>query len=76
VLLGASQLAQKKYVQAEAHLLQGYQGLQKQDVTTRAWERRRLEALEHVVRLYEAWDKREKAEEWRGKLKAMRAILK
>jgi serine/threonine protein kinase/Tfp pilus assembly protein PilF len=65
-LLGASLLGQKQYAQAEPLLLQGYQGMKERQGTIPAPSRRRLDdALERLVRLYQAWGKKDQADKWR-----------
>jgi serine/threonine protein kinase/tetratricopeptide (TPR) repeat protein len=68
-LLGGALGVQQKYSEAESLLLAGYQGMidreSKIPVTDRA---RIIEAGERVVQLYDAWGKKEKADEWRKKL--------
>jgi serine/threonine protein kinase/tetratricopeptide (TPR) repeat protein len=68
--LGASLKGQKKYAEAEPLIVSGYEGMKAREVKIPAESRRHLtEAAERVVRLYEAWDKPEKAAAWREKLK-------
>jgi predicted Ser/Thr protein kinase len=66
-LLGASLLGQGKYAEAEPLLISGYEGLEKLSPAISV-EANLPEAGERVVRLYTAWDKPEKAAEWRQKL--------
>src|SRR5262249_48087241 len=67
--LGASLLAQKKYSEAEPLLLSGYAGLKAREASIPLPSRDRLaEAGDRLVQLYEAWDKPERAREWRQKL--------
>jgi tetratricopeptide (TPR) repeat protein len=65
-LLGGSLAGQGKYDEAERLLTDGYEKM----APPAGAARHRREALERVVRLYEAWGKLEKAAEWRGKLEA------
>ncbi len=68
-MLGGSLVGQKKYAEAEPHLLLGYAGLKARVPGVPApWMIRLTEAGQRVVQLYEAWGKRDKAEEWRTKL--------
>ncbi|HVK11263.1 MAG TPA: tetratricopeptide repeat protein, partial [Gemmataceae bacterium] len=68
-LLGGSLLGQGKYVEAEPLLLGGYEGMKQREATIPPVGRRRLpEAIERVVRLYEATGRPELAREWRAKL--------
>ncbi len=62
-LLGESLAVQKKYAEAEPLLLQGYEQLR----PPKARAHRKREALERVVKLYDAWGKPNKAKEWRAK---------
>jgi tetratricopeptide (TPR) repeat protein len=70
-MLGASLIGQEKYADAEPYLLQGYQGLK--DAANRAVPGLgRIpvpEAAERLVQLYETTGKKDKADEWRKKLK-------
>jgi tetratricopeptide (TPR) repeat protein/ubiquitin-protein ligase len=69
-LLGAVLMGQKKYADAETALVRGYEGLKKREATIppRAWIHP-ADALEWLVQLYDAWDKKDKADEWREKRK-------
>jgi tetratricopeptide (TPR) repeat protein len=65
-LLGASLAGQKKYAEAEPLLLEGYRGMVARTKRMPALQRYHLDrAREWLVQLYEAWDKPEKAAEWR-----------
>ena len=68
-LLGASLMGEQKYAEAEPLIVGGYEGLlvgaAKLPVKSK---KRLLEAAERVVKLYDAWGKREKAIEWRSKI--------
>jgi serine/threonine protein kinase/tetratricopeptide (TPR) repeat protein len=67
--LGGSLLGQKKFAEAEPLILQGYEGMEARQAKIPAPSQRRLaEAGERVVKLYEAWGKKDKAAEWRRKL--------
>ena len=70
-LLGASLAGQKKYVEAEPLLLEGYQGMavRKDRIGVPDWYHLDR-AREWIIQLYQAWGKPEKAAEWREKLKA------
>ena len=63
-VLGGCLVRQKKFADAEPHLLAGYEGLTK---AKDAPAKRDAEALDRVIELYEKWGKPEKAEEWRKK---------
>src|SRR5262249_14952074 len=68
-LLGRALLGQKKYVEAEPLLLQGYEGMKELEKTMPAPARLRLtKATDRLVHLYEATNQPEKAKEWRAKL--------
>ena len=68
-LLGAALLGQKKYADAEPLLLDGYQGLKASAAQIPASAKFRLiEAVERLVKLYDAWDRPEQATQWRKKL--------
>jgi hypothetical protein len=66
-LLGASLLGQGKYAEAEPLLLSGYEGLLKQS-TAISVDANLPEAGQRLVRLYTAWGKPDKADEWRRNL--------
>jgi eukaryotic-like serine/threonine-protein kinase len=67
-LLGASLAGRKKYPEAEALLLEGYQGMaaRKDRIGVPDWYHLDR-AREWTVRLYQAWGKPEKAAEWSKK---------
>jgi eukaryotic-like serine/threonine-protein kinase len=68
-LLGASLMGEQKYAEAEPLIIGGYEGLSARAAKLPTKSKMRLsEAAERVVRLYEAWGKKEKANEWRNKL--------
>jgi hypothetical protein len=65
-LLGDSLLGQKRYADAEPYLLRGYEGLKARATKIPAPSRKALpEALERIIRLYDAWGKSAQAKEWR-----------
>jgi hypothetical protein len=67
-LLGASLAGQKKYVEAESLLLDGYQGMLARKDRIAMPDRYHLDrAREWLIRLYEVWGKPEKAAEWKSK---------
>ena len=73
-LLGEALLAQKKYAEAEPLLLSGYQDMKKrQDKIASADKPRLTQALERLVRFYEAWGKKDKATQWQKELDAAKA---
>jgi thioredoxin-like negative regulator of GroEL len=61
--LGTIRLQQKKYADAEPLLLEAYAALKQTEEKSRS-----TQTLLNLVKLYEAWDKKDKAEEWRKKL--------
>jgi tetratricopeptide (TPR) repeat protein len=73
-LMGEALLRQKKYSDAEPLLVQGYEGMQKRAATIPPQVRTRglKEALERLVRLYEATGKKEEAARWRQKLEEVK----
>jgi lipopolysaccharide biosynthesis regulator YciM/tRNA A-37 threonylcarbamoyl transferase component Bud32 len=72
-LLGGALLLQQKYAAAEPLLVQGFEGLkQRQDQIPPPSKARLPEALERLVALYDAWGKKDQADEWRKKLEATR----
>jgi tetratricopeptide (TPR) repeat protein len=65
-LLGEALLAQKKFAEAEPQLVSGYEGLKRHQESIPAQEKSHLtQALERLVRLYEAWGKPDEAAKWR-----------
>ena len=71
--LGGSLLGQKKYADAEPLLLAGYAGLNDREAKIPAANKVRLrEAIERLVRLYEATAQADKAAGWRQMLEARR----
>src|SRR5262249_46229493 len=65
-LLGGSLLSQKKYTEAEPLLLQGFEGLKAREAKIPATSKKRVaEAGARIVRLYDTWGKKGKAEGWR-----------
>ena len=69
-VLGAILLGQKKYPEAEAQLLQGYEGYKQRETTDLSEKNELIEAGQRVVGFYEATNQPEKVREWREKLKA------
>jgi hypothetical protein len=69
-LLGGALLGQGQYAEAELLLVQGYEGMRVRQARIPASNKPRLpEAVEWMVRLYEAWGKPDKAAEWKSKLR-------
>jgi hypothetical protein len=72
--LGGALLGQKKYADAEPLLLAGYEGMKQREATIPPQGKIRLtEALERLVQLCEATDRKDKATGWQAKLDAARA---
>jgi serine/threonine protein kinase len=73
-LLGSALLGQKKYAEAEPLLLQGYDGMKAREAKIRPRSKVCLtEALERLVQLYEAVDKKDEAVKWRKQLEERKA---
>jgi tetratricopeptide (TPR) repeat protein len=69
-MLGGALLGQQKYAEAEPLLLQGYEGMKQREAQIPPGGKIRLpEAVERLVRLYEATNQPEKARVWREKAK-------
>ncbi len=67
--LGAALAGQMKYAEAEPLLVQGYDGLNTREAAIPVVSKHyRADAAARIVRLYIAWAKPDKAEEWRKKL--------
>ena len=67
--LGSALVAQKKHAEAEPLLHEGYAGMKQREATRGpAGKRRMTEAIERLVRLYEAVDDGDRIAEWRQKL--------
>jgi tetratricopeptide (TPR) repeat protein len=72
-LLGGALLGRERYAEAEPLLRQGYEGMKRREAQIPTDGRPRLtEALERLVRLYEAWGKPDEAARWRKELGAHR----
>jgi eukaryotic-like serine/threonine-protein kinase len=70
-LYGSALLGQKKYADAEPLLLTGYQGLKDRAATISPNRHGTLtDALQRLVRLYDAWGKPDEAAKWRKELEA------
>jgi hypothetical protein len=68
-LLGGSLLGQRKYAEAEPHLLRGYERMLAREAKIPAPSRKRVvEAGVRIIRLYEAWNKPDQAEAWKARL--------
>jgi serine/threonine protein kinase/tetratricopeptide (TPR) repeat protein len=67
-LLGGCLAGQEQFAEAEPLVISGFEGMKSRAASIPQPDRPRLaEAAARVVRLYEAWGKPEKAEEWRHK---------
>jgi hypothetical protein len=66
-LLGGCLLDQKQYALAEPLVLSGYEGMKAREARIPPPGPRLIEAADRVVKLYEAWDKKDKASQWRAK---------
>jgi tRNA A-37 threonylcarbamoyl transferase component Bud32 len=76
-LLGAALLGEKKYAEAEPLLLDGYEGMKKRQAKIPPQSKIRLtEALEGLVKFYEATGKKDEAAKWRRELDAAKAANK
>jgi tetratricopeptide (TPR) repeat protein len=76
-LLGEAFLGQKKYAEAEPLLRQGYEGMKALEATIPPQGKIRLtEALERLVRLYEATGKKDEAAKYRKLLEERNAAQK
>ena len=74
-LLGASLSVQKKYAEAEAPLLSGYEGMLQRAATIPAYNRFKLEqAGTWIVQLYLQWGKPDQAATWTQKLRAAKTL--
>jgi hypothetical protein len=70
-MLGAALLGQNKLAEAEPLLLDGYQGMKEREAAIPPQAATRIpEALERLVRLYEAKGNETEAAAWRSKLEA------
>jgi serine/threonine protein kinase/Tfp pilus assembly protein PilF len=68
-LLGGALLSQQKYAEAEPLLLQGYEGMKQREATIPPPAKARVtEAVERLVRFYDARGQKDKADAWRQKL--------
>ena len=73
-LLGGALLGQQKYEGAEPLLLKGYQGTQEREQSSPGPAPIRLtEALERLVRLYQATDNEEQSAKWQAELEKRQA---
>lgn len=73
-MLGEALMDQKKYADAELLLRSGYAGLKKHRGDIPSSDKSHLtRALERLVRLYEAWGKKDQAHQWQKELETMKA---
>ena len=64
--LGEALLDQKRYAEAEPMLLSGYEGLKRREVAIPPADKARLgRAAERLVKLYDAWGRKDDARKWR-----------
>jgi hypothetical protein len=76
-LLGGALLGLKQYADAEPLLRAGYDGLKKQEAKLPPEGKAGLtEAVERLVQLYEATDKKDEAAKWRQEREALRPAAK
>ncbi len=61
-----------KYTEAEPMLINGYEGLREREARIPFLRQKKLpaEAGARIVELYDAWGKKDKADEWRKRLAA------
>jgi non-specific serine/threonine protein kinase/serine/threonine-protein kinase len=65
-LFGGSRLGQKRFAEAEEHLVAGFEGMKEREAEIpESSQFRLLEARERLVELYTAWGKPEEAARWR-----------
>jgi tetratricopeptide (TPR) repeat protein len=77
--VGASLLGQKRYAEAEPHLVQGYEGMKQRELSVLRLNDRAAkltEGLEQLVQLYEEWGKPDEAARWRTVLDARQSAPK
>ncbi len=67
-------MQKENYAEAEPLLLSGYEGMKQREEKIPAQGKIRLtEALRRLLELYDTWDKKDKADEWRKKLTAVKS---
>jgi hypothetical protein len=72
-MLGDTLIRQKKFAEAEPLLLSGYEGMKAREFSIpRSVQKRLAEAGSRLIVLYDAWGKKDKADEWRKRLSASR----
>jgi hypothetical protein len=69
-ILGGALAGQKNFAEAETLLIEGYEGLkEREERIPFLWRSKRpAQAAARLVELYEAWGKKDKADEWRRTL--------
>jgi tetratricopeptide (TPR) repeat protein len=68
-LLGECLVGQKRFTEAEPLLLSGYAEMKNRETSIPPEGRPALkDAIERIIGLYEAWDRKQAADEWREKL--------
>jgi hypothetical protein len=74
-LLGAALLGERNLEGAEPLLVRGYEGLKgrERDLPLPWGPIRLTEALERLVQLYDAWGKKDQADDWRRRLTEMKS---
>jgi eukaryotic-like serine/threonine-protein kinase len=76
-MLGGALLGQRKFTDAEPLLLAGAEGMKRQRKTIPPEGKTRLpEAIERLVQLYDATDKKDEAAKWRTELEAIKSDRK
>ncbi len=76
-ILGGALSGQKKYAESETLLLDGYEGMKQREAKIPPLgEVRMTEALERLVQVYEALEKKDEAARWRKKLEAWKEAQK
>jgi hypothetical protein len=76
-LLGGSLLGQEKYADAEPLLLAGYEGMKQREAKIPPQGKARIsEALDRLIKLYEATKKPDEAAKWHKELEASKAAEK
>jgi tetratricopeptide (TPR) repeat protein len=74
-LLGEALADQREYDEAESLLLAGYEGLKHHEDTIPEGDKPRItKALERLVKLYEAWGKKDKEAKWQKELETAEAL--
>jgi serine/threonine protein kinase len=73
-MLGDAVLGQMRYAESEPLLKEGYEGMRQSEAKLSPWDRVRLsEALHRLVKLYDAWGKKDLADAWRKRSNAQAA---